>query len=517
MPKIFGNFYVLQAIFWAILSLFIIKGALSLDPDFGYRLRNGELILSGGIPKMDLYSYTMPSFPAVEHAWVTAVGFATIHKAAGKIGLAVISSAFVLLALIISASRVKIRTLPKIFEGKNAGFVKFLIYFTSFPFLLAVGVILPFSGVRAQVVTWLLLAILLRVVLDVKLWQKWRIITPFYFILWANLHGGFASGLAVLALVIILRTARQRKITWTDMAVVVSSFAVTLINPYGTAIWREVWSSISDTQLRLKIVEWMPAIFMADISMVAFLTFSFALILRYRKKFPLEELGLYLTFMLQALSSRRHLPLWVLVALPMTILSIEFFYKEIRGITKAIPRFKKTYKVAWLGSLVILALSSVLAIRGALYLSEDAFYPKSAISYLRSNLPTGEVFSEYGWGGYLIWKLPEKKVFIDGRMPSWRWDKNPPNEEAAVFDTYSDLLNGEVDFRDVFEKYNVEVVLWPRPRPESLFDVLQKRLDEFLVKLGKEKKDFYFLDELEKDGWERVYQDSVAEIYKQGL
>ncbi|MCH7641363.1 hypothetical protein IID22_04155 [Patescibacteria group bacterium] len=39
------------ALFWA-------KGAISLDPDFGFRLKTGELILAEGIPKTDPYSYT---------------------------------------------------------------------------------------------------------------------------------------------------------------------------------------------------------------------------------------------------------------------------------------------------------------------------------------------------------------------------------------------------------------------------------------------------------------------------
>lgn len=488
-----------------VFAIFWLKGTISLDPDFGYRLRNGQLILTQGIPKSDPYSYTMPSFPAVEHSWLTATSWALLYPVSGKVGLAALASALAFLALVVSASRAKSTFLPK---------GKLMNYFASFPFLLAVSVVLPFTGVRVQVVTWLMLAILLRLILDGDTWRKWRLAVPLYFILWANLHGGFASGLATLFLVTLLRSVRLRRLNTGDFVILILSFAATLVNPYGLGAWREVWSSISDTGLRFRIVEWMPAIFMADLSMAALITFSAVLIIRYRRKLPLEEFFLYFAFLLSALASRRHLPLWVLVALPMTIASINLFYQEVRSISQAVFRFQKVYRVAWFGSLGILVMQSFLALRGATFLSEDIFYPKNAVQQLKQNLPEREIFSEYGWGGYLIWKLPEKRVFIDGRMPSWRREEYPPGETGAAFDDYTDLLNGDIEYKLVFEKYKVDTVLWPVPKAPGLFEILQGRLDEFLLRFGKEKKDFNFLEELAKDGWEKTYEDSVAVIYK---
>lgn len=478
-----------------IFVLFSAVAAIGLDPDFGYRLRNGQYILTEGIPKTDLYSYSMPSFPAVEHAWLTAAIWALLFPISGRVGLAGLSSALALLALIVSASR-----------AKRA--------FVGFPFLLAVAVVLPFVGVRVQIVSWMMMAILLRVILDKDTWKKWRIFTPPFFVLWANLHGGFASGLATLFFVVVVRSARLRRLKVGDFAVLVLSFAATLVNPYGFDAWREVWSSISDTSLRFRIAEWMPAIFMADFSMAALITFSFVLIARYRKKFAAEEFFLYLAFLAQSLASRRHLPLWVVVTLPMTVTSLDFFYQEVRTIRNAVSRFKKVYRAAWFGSLGVLILQSALAIRGAFYLSEKAFYPREAVYYLKGELPEGEIFSDYGWGGYLIWKLPQKRVFIDGRMPSWRWEGYPTGETGDAFDDYTALLEGELDFRQVFEKYNVDTLLWPRAKEPGLFDVLQERLDEILTRFGREKKDFDFLEELRAEGWVQVHEDPVAVIYK---
>src|SRR4029077_18655345 len=42
-------------------------------------------------------------------------------------------------------------------------------------------------------------------------------------------------------------------------------------------------------------------------------------------------------------------------------------------------------------------------------------FPVGAVAYLRAHPTPGPMYNTYGFGGYLIWALPEQKVFIDGR------------------------------------------------------------------------------------------------------
>jgi hypothetical protein len=49
-------------------------------------------------------------------------------------------------------------------------------------------------------------------------------------------------------------------------------------------------------------------------------------------------------------------------------------------------------------------------------------WPVRGAADLRSEACAGNVFNEYDFGGYLIWQVPGTKVYIDGRMPSWRQD-----------------------------------------------------------------------------------------------
>ncbi len=496
------NKKIVAGIFLLILVVFFFRGFIYLDPDFGYRLRTGAIILSQGFPRSDPYSYTMSSFPYVEHAWLVAVSWALAFPFIGKIGLTALSVLAALGALVISASR----------AVRGGDYKKEIGLLGLIPFVLSVAVILSFFGIRAQVMSWLMMAVLLAVVLNSSFWQKGRYATPIFFLFWANLHGSFIAGLSVLVFVVSVRAIRTKNINAKDILVVALSIAATFINPYGIGAYREALSSAGDLSLRLNIAEWMPAIFLFDFAFISFVSLSILLVYRYRKKFLTEEIGLYLIFFLQALLSIRNIPLWILLAMPMTISSLTFFYEEVKDMSQALPRLKKIYLYAWIGSLVILVSQTIFSLKNANALSINSFYPQGAIVYLGGNLPRGEIFSEYGWGGYLIWKLPEKKVFIDGRMPSWRWDSYPENESGRAFDEYSEILKGERDYKDSFEKYNVDTILWPREESTSTIGKITKKLEGLF---SQDSEKFNLLEQIEKDGWEKVYEDEISVIYQE--
>ena len=54
-----------------------------LDPDFGWHIKTGQLILERGIPDKDWYSYTMPDFPWVNHEWLIDVLMYKIYSLFG--------------------------------------------------------------------------------------------------------------------------------------------------------------------------------------------------------------------------------------------------------------------------------------------------------------------------------------------------------------------------------------------------------------------------------------------------
>lgn len=478
-----------------VFTLFCWRGTIFLDPDFGWHLKLGQIILDSGIPKTDPFSYTMSSYPFVDHEWLTNTIISMLYPFLGKIGLAGIYAVLVLLLMGLALSSKKSK-----------------IWLKVVPFILGAGVLLDYSGIRPQVQSWVLLAILLRIILNDDTWKRWRLVLPIFIVFWANLHGGFAIGIATLFCIVFLKSWRQRKLWLEGTFIFTLSLLASLVNPYGIHLWWEVWQQISDTSLRWTIAEWQPAIFSFNPSFIALLTLSLILLLRYRKKFRLEEIGLYFFFLLQGISSLRHIPLWTIVSLPLVVKGLEWFYQEAKKIKEGAWRFKKAYNFAIAGSLIVFTLQSIFGLLGAKSLTEEAFYPKKAVEFLKSNLPAGQIFSEYGWGGYLIWKLPEKKVFIDGRMPSWRWQSAPSSESNYAMKDHQNITREETKYLPVFEKYGIATVLWPAPKQKEFAKAWEKKIVNTLTRFSQKESGFNFPKQLEKDGWLILYQDTVAII-----
>ena len=108
-------------------------------------------------------------------------------------------------------------------------------------------------------------------------------------------------------------------------------------------------------------------------------------------------------------------------------------------------------------------------------------FPVAAVQFLRQNPSAvhGEMFNDYGWGGYLILALPEHKVFVDGRN-----DFYGP-ELIQDFDTVN---RAHLGWEVVLRKNKVDWTFLPREHP----------LNELLS--------------LHKD-WSLSYTDQVAAIY----
>jgi hypothetical protein len=106
-------------------------------------------------------------------------------------------------------------------------------------------------------------------------------------------------------------------------------------------------------------------------------------------------------------------------------------------------------------------------------------FPAAAVEWLRMHPMTGEMFNDYGWGGYLLWALPECKVLIDGRNDFYG------KQLVEEFSTVDGIKPG---WDAVLEKYRVGWTILP-PK-HGLNALLALRTD-----------------------WKQVHADNVAVIY----
>lgn len=490
-----------------IIIYYLVRGVALLDPDFGWHIRLGQLILSEGVPATDPFSYSMPSYPVVGHEWLTDILLTWLLPIIGYIGLAGIFTFIAFGALVL--------------QWKAAAREQRLFVFI--PFFLSLTTLVFFFGIRPQVVSWFFFSLIFFVVRDLEYFRRWQWGLPVVFLVWVNLHGGFPIGIMTLLSAFIYWIYKGKYSIFIASVVFLLCVGATLMTPYGWRNWWEVWMTMTDSSLRWTIQEWKPAIFTTIFSFWVYFAFSVFLVIRYIRKFTFLDIFLYFGFLVAAFSSVRHIPLWSIATISITTQGLFFLHQEAAKIKYGSVRLIKALK----GFFIILCLIGALELSMGMPIvfgnekEADTVYPDKAISCLRLHLPKGQVFSSYNWGGYLIWKLPEKKVFIDGRMPSWRWKAHIPGESDYAFEEYAKFLNGELAFETFISKYGISTLLVSVEGKDDLglFAKQMARFDNLIkkslrMKPGKEMGFSKVVKAAKKAGWVVIYKDKNFVIYQ---
>jgi len=506
-----NRLFLLFLLLYLAFITYFFRGISTIDPDFGWRLKVGEIITHRGIPKTDPFSYTMPSFPFVDHAWFFSFLIALTYPIFSNRLLSLFLTFMVFTCVYITTSRL----LDEDFQHADfkASYEKWL-----HPMVLVVlTFLILFFSVRAQIISWLIFAVLNSLLFKKDNYSRYRYFLPVIFFFWANLHGGYSIGLAELVYFIVFRFIFGKKGTWRDFLVLFLSILATLATPYGLDGWREIISSVVDSRLRWSIAEWMPSITFFDVSMAFYVAMSTFMVFLRRKEVPKIQFVFFWLMLFMGITSRRNMPFYMIFSLPLTIYSINKFYLSVSGSSDSRERFRIAFNFIRVVSVILLLLQMYITYWRAyssnnLTLKKNDFYPSQAISYLKSTSVNGEMFSSYGWGGYLIWKYPEKKVFIDGRMPSWKFTPaNPDKESSSAYDDYLAIEKGEIDFKTVSDKYNIQYVLWPREK-DSFFKNLERKIRNVKI-FKKDEEEFSFTGYLKNNGWRLIYEDQTSEIY----
>ena len=393
----------------------------------------------------------MPSFPYIDHEWLTNIFLYGTYNYFGVFFTALLHVIFLLVAVYLSIKRELRHIGPKVKIP--------LMLFTS---IVTIGVFQTFFGIRPQVESWLLYSMFLAFILNDKIFDRYFYLLPFFQILWVNIHGSFPLPIITFSIFISARLFKYREIWWKGIATLALCIFATGVNPYGFRIWNEIIQTVTDTSLRWSVVEWRPSFLFFNIFYLVVATLFVFSLKKYLKIFSFDLVVLNIFFFLQGIMSMRHVPIWFLVNIPMQLRVLSDFYDNAGKIKFGRERFIKLTNGAIAVVLVFLitTLADDLTSKNK-SLREDDFYPKNAIIFLKENPAKGNVFSDYAWGGYLIWKYSEKKVFIDGRMPSWKWKSNDANESDYVMGEYVDFITGKQKMDDSFKKYDIDTILWP--------------------------------------------------------
>ena len=420
-----------------------------VDPDlWGHLFFGREIIRSGQLPLHNLYSYTAPNHPWINHEWLAEVVFYGFFSSLGSPGLILLK---VVIGLII------VRILDLIIKNVvPSPFVRVLTL------VWAMAILSPGFNIRPQLFTYLFFAVFIFLFYRYDEGKKAALYwAPPVMVLWVNLHGGFVVGLGVFGLFsfwISLRGLRNRDmrpiVTQVLVPLIISGIAL-LLNPYGL----DLLSFLArDLLLDRPITEWMP-IPPFDFSFLEFkLALFFIIVFSARRdSWYRWDFILVLLTALLALRYQRHTPLFGIAAVPFLAAGIQRICHWLENTAR------ESILAAGLLALVLYQIFWISRIhlqhRFQLVVSPQE-YPIQAVDFLQRNGVRGNLAVPFDWGEYLIWKLyPDVRVSIDGRYTT--------AYPMEVIQDHWDWMEGKKGWRSLLERYPTEIAITRRYHPIS--------------------------------------------------
>ncbi len=519
--KILIIFWVL---FYFLLFGFLLRNSFAyLDPDLGWHLRVGEEIARNHVlPHLNIYNYTFTG-RWVDHEWLINLISFIIYDNIGYLGLNIFFAAIIIFSLIFLNFFLR-RILNKTSE--------WLIAILQFFGLIAC---LPHFGVRMQEFGFLFLLLELFIIAEFNDKKKTKILFWLWplFYLWANIHGSFVLGLGILfiwpAIKLIeqkLSISRWRQYFLDNKIIEISdvraffvfclgAFLITLITPYGLELYSFL-GGYGNTFYLGAIKEWIPQFrFPFDYWQLSYLALIILTLGLYiyqlagKKKGSIDiwQISLAVIFLSLSFKSRRHFPLLFIATMPLLVKSW-YLLLDLDNIKLFFFRQKLKYLLLICLGLAGLAQYIKVETTANPFNSFCSKYPCQAAEFLRTDprLKDLNILNEYDWGGYLIWLQPERKLFIDGRIPQAEYAGHTFLEE------YLEFFQPAADYSSKLAQYNIKVVLL---RTEDL--KLKAENWEKLLFLIKDKDLIYpnylrhYLDN--SADWTKIYIDPLASIY----
>lgn len=442
------------------------------DTDFGWHYRCGkELIDQGSLCLKNTYSYYLPDYRAYYGSFVYDSSIAFIYDHLGFTGLSILGSlVFVGIAYL----------LYRLLSGPQS----LKIAIVSLFFLIS-GTTLTL-GLRPQIVTFLFFLLTLFIIEKAYKNSNVIFLLPLLFFVWVNTHIGFFIGFIALG-AFLLDTLAHRKKQWKySLLALTLCILVTLLNPFGFHIYEALWDHVA-IPLNTLVAEWMnpPLIYIVLFATLSILTF---ILLVRKKAISMYPYLLLLAFTILAFKAIRNIPLYYAV-LAITLSGAINFKKVETFIDENVQYL--------LASVLIVATFLTLILRTPSTIKmntvwSDYCFHNSITRYpcdIADTFPnlTGNLFAPYEYGGFLIWKMPKVKVFIDGRMPAWK-DTNG----KSPYEAYLGVVQTQPGWNEILKKTKTDYVLTHR--------------GTFLEILLSTEGDKY--------GWKTVYRSDNQTLFK---
>ena len=443
------------------------------DSDIWWHLRNAEYLFThGSFPQVDLFSFTVPGHPWMNHEWLAEVPYLLAWRAGGLTGI------FGLFLSLLAINLLGIYYLT----CKASGNPKAAFLVTAFAELLMKVSFGPRTILFGYIFLLVLILLLRRYRTTGKapLW-----IIPPLFCLWINTHGSWLLGMIIFGIIIASglvegQWGRVEAERWSPAQLrklfitMAASVAALFVNPFTYRLVFYPFDLMFRQKLNIAVVdEWASVDFNDARGKVVLILLAAVLLaaLFSRVRWKLEELALAAFGLYAGLIHIRFLFLTAILLVPLLARMVDFLPPYQREVDK--PALN-----AVIVGIVLLIMSYRFPSRADLDQVIVKRFPENAVRFLKDHGLNGRVFNRYMWGGYLIWFHPEIKTFIDSRTDIF--------EYAGVLRDYMDTET-MANPLGVMDKYQIRYVLVPPDAPVA-----------YLLKNNV--------------GWRQIYGDSTCVI-----
>lgn len=398
-------------ILWAIPLIITWRLLVSspVDPDLFARIAMGRLTVSlNYVPLKDPFAFT-PTLPTwVDHEWLSGVVFYLIAAGLGDAELIILKVVLAGLSVlcVVAASQ---RYAPD-FGGRFVWITLCVLHAAA----------AWTSTVRCQAFTYLFIPMLYWAMIE---YRKERHIlplalSPILAIAWVNMHGGYALGCVLIALLVGVEFIEKR-LPRALLGIGAAWALAPVFTPYGlTEFVSFLVGSLGMD--RPGILEWMPL--HSDgtgFALTALLSVPLVVGIFTRKQ-PRDLFGIAVILFSGYCAFRhiRFLPFFMITA---AIFGAPYVQAAVDTVWALRPRL--TIAALRSGALVCVALIGVGALHLVILLASPRTYhldyanmPVGAVEWLRTTRAEGRLLVDFNAGSYALWRLyPTMKISVDGR------------------------------------------------------------------------------------------------------
>ncbi len=452
LRKVFSFPAMLHA--WMVLVVVRLAERNLPDVDIWWHLRNAQYLFGyHHLPNFDAYSFTVAGHPWMNPEWLAEIPYYLAWRALRLEGIEILM----------------LLMLELIFVG-----VLYLCYQRSKHIkasILACWVAACLGtvnfGPRTILLGYLYLVILLAILERFRSREKAPLwLLPPLFCLWINTHGSWCLGVAVMGIFIVCGlfegewgTVVATRWPQQQLRQLVTAFgascAALFVNPYGYRLVLYPLNMVLHQRLNMaSIQEWASVDFHEPRGKVVLVLLAglFVSALVSRHRWRLADLVLLLVAFYGGLSRERLLFFAGIIVAPVVAELLDW-----------VPPYRAEIDKPWLNAAIIGGILAFVVLRfpgpAQLEAQVASQYPAEIVPYLETRPPAGNMLNYYEWGGYLGWKDPHLKVFVDSRVDIY--------EQAGVFKDYLELAGFRNPFA-ILDKYRIRYVLFPRNAPLTL-------------------------------------------------